>query len=172
MGALNQAAATQAGFGQQAGLANQAAINQAIQAQAARNQQAGMSNQAALNAAIQAQAGRQQAANAANFQGQFTGAGIRQGAASGLAGLGQQQFNMGQAIQAQQAQQGAVQRGLMQGLIGAGQQSFGQYTGAPTGGLGTLMSSLTGVPTGQTEQFQPGFLNYLQTAASFGAFGR
>jgi hypothetical protein len=77
MGALNQAATTQAGFGQQAGLANQAAINQAIQAQAAR----------------------QQAANQANFGGQFTGAGIQQGAASGLAGLGQQQFNMGQSIQ-------------------------------------------------------------------------
>ena len=120
--------------------------------------------------AIQAQAAREQAARQATFGGQFQGAGIRQGAAGGLAGLGQQQFGMGQAIQAQQAQQGAVQRGIMQGLIGAGQESFGQYAGAPTGGLNTLLGGLTGagVPTGQTSSFQPGFLNYLQTAAMFG----
>ena len=160
-------ASQQAGLTQQAGLAGASQAAARASQQAGLTQQAGLSNQAAINQAIQAQAARQQAANAANFQGQFSGAGIRQGAAGSLASLGQQQFNVGQAIQQQQAQQGAVQRGIMQGLIGAGQQNFGQYTGAPTGGLGTLMSSLTGVPTGQTQQFQPGFLNYLQTAALF-----
>lgn len=190
MSAQNAAAAQQAGLTQAAGItaaqqdaaraAQQAGLTQATgitaaQQDAARaaqqaglTQAAGLSNQAAINQAIQAQAGRQQAANQANFQGQFTGAGIRQGAASGLSGLGQQQFNMGQSIQQQQMQQGALQRGIMQGLIGAGQQNFGQYTGAPTGGLNTLLGGLTGagVPTGQTSSFQPGFLNYLQTFAS------
>jgi hypothetical protein len=176
--AQNAASAQQAGLTQQAGLAGAAAQNQAALAnQAAQNQfalsqagfgqQSGLANQAAINAAIQAAAGRQQAANAANFQGQFTGAGIRQGAASGLGGLGQQLFGMGQQITGAQSQQGALERGLMQQLINAGQGSFGQYTGAPAGGLNTLIGGLTGagVPSGQTESFQPGMLNYLQMLA-------
>ena len=191
MAAQNAAAAQQAGLTQAAGLAGasqdaaraaqQAGLTQsagitAAQQDAARaaqqaglTQAAGLSNQAAINQALQAQAGRQQAANQANFQGQFTGAGIRQGAAGGLAGLGQQQFNMGQAIQQQQMMQGGMQRNIMQNLIGAGQQNFGQYTGAPTGGLNTLLGALTGagVPSGQTESFRPGFLNYLQAGAMF-----
>lgn len=162
-------ASQQAGLTQQAGLSSMGALNQAATTQAGFGQQAGLANQAAMNQAIQAQAARQQAANQANFGGQFTGAGIQQGAASGLAGLGQQQFGMGQDIQQQQMQQGAMQQNVMQQLIGAGQQNFGHY-GAPTGGLNTLIGGLTGagVPTGTTSQYQPGFLNYLQTAAMLG----
>jgi hypothetical protein len=67
-------------------------------------------------------------------------------------------------------QQGAMQQGAMQQLIGAGQQNFGQYTGAPTGGLNTLIGGLTGaqVPRGTTSQSQPGFFNYLQTGLMLG----
>jgi len=190
MAAANQFAIQQAQFEQQAGQANMQAQNAMTQLQANLSQQAGLAGAAqdaaragqqagltqaaglasmgAMNTAAQQQAAREQAARQATFGGQFQGAGIRQGAASGLAGLGQQQFNMGQSIQQQQMQQGALQRGIMQGLIGAGQQNFGQYTGAPTGGLNTLLGGLTGagVPTGQTSSFQPGFLNYLQTFAS------
>jgi hypothetical protein len=125
---LNQANITQAGFGQSAGLANQAAIN----------------------AAIQAQAAREQAANAANFQGQFTGAGIQQGAAGGLAGLGGQLFGVGQQIQGAIGQQGAFQRGLQQELINRAMGQYGGATGAPLAGLGALTSVLSGVPYGQT----------------------
>lgn len=150
MGALNQAAITQAGFGQQAGLANQAAQNQFSLAQAGYGQQAGLSNQAAINAAIQAAAGRQQAANAANFQGQFQGAGVRQGAAGGLAGLGGQLFGVGQQIQGAIGQQGAFQRGLQQQLLDRAMGQYGGATGAPMSGLGALSSILSGVPYGQT----------------------
>ena len=170
MGALNQAAATQAGFQQSAGLSNQAAINQAIQAQAARNQAAGMSNQAALNAAIQAQAGRQQAANAANFQGQFTGANIRQGAAGGLAGLGQQQFNIGTNIQQQQAQQGLLQQGLQQALIDAARGQYSGFTGAPAASLSAPLAALGAAqgPQTTTQSYQPGLFSYLQALGAMG----
>ena len=166
MAAQNAAAAQQAGLTQAAGLAGASQDAARAAQQAGLTQAAGLSNQAAINQALQAQAARQQAANQANFQGQFTGAGIRQGAAGGLAGLGQQQFNMGQSIQQQQAMQGALQRNIMQNLIGAGQQNFGQYTGAPTTGLQTLIGALTGVPSGQSQSFQPGLFNYMQLGAN------
>ena len=167
--AANQFALQQAQLEQQAAQFNPQAANQIALQQAQLEQQAAQFNPQAANQFALQQAQLQQQANQATFGGQFQGAGVRQGAASGLAGLGQQQFNMGQAIQQQQAQQGAVQRGIMQNLIGAGQQNFGQYTGAPTGGLNTLLGALTGagVPSGQTESFRPGFLNYLQAAAMF-----
>ena len=166
MAALNAATSQQAGLTQAAGLSSMAAQNAAAAQQAGLTQAAGLSNQAAINQALQAQAARQQAANQTNFQGQFTGAGIQQGAASGLSGLGQQQFNIGQSIQQQQMQQGALQRALMQGLIDAGQQNFGTYTGAPTSGLGTMIGALTGVPQGTSTSYQPGLFNYLQLGAS------
>lgn len=102
--------------------------------------------------------------------GQFSGAqradvGTRTGAASQLANLGQQSFGYGTAIQGQQQRAGEMDRAIMQNLIGAGQQSLGQYTGAPTTGLQTLIGALTGVPTGQSQSFQPGLFNYAQLGA-------
>lgn len=91
--------------------------------------------------------------------------GTRMGAASQLANLGQQSFGYGTAIQGQQQRAGELDRAIMQNLIGAGQQSFGQYTGAPTTGLQTLIGALTGVPQGQSQSFQPGLFNYAQLGA-------
>ena len=187
--AQNAAAAQQAGLTQAAGItaaqqdaaraAQQAGLTQATgitaaQQDAARaaqqaglTQAAGLSNQAAINQAIQAQAGRLQAANQANFQGQFTGAGIRQGAAGGLSGLGQQQFNIGSQIQQQQAQQGLLQQGLQQALIDAAKGQYAGFTGAPGASLSAPLAALGATP-GQSTTTQtqtPGLFNYLQTLA-------
>ena len=172
MAAQNAAAAQQAGLTQAAGItaaqqdaaraAQQAGLTQsagitAAQQDAARaaqqaglTQAAGLSNQAAINQALQAQAGRQQAANQANFQGQFTGAGIRQGAAGGLAGLGGQMFGIGQQVQGAIGQQGNFQRNLQQALLDRAMGQYGGATGAPLAGLGALTSVLGGVPYGST----------------------
>lgn len=91
---------------------------------------------------------------------------VRTGAASQLGNLGQQSFGYGTAIQGQQQRAGEMDRAIMQNLIGAGQQSFGQYTGAPTTGLQSLIGALTGVPQGQSQSFQPGLFNYMQLGAN------
>ena len=139
--------------------------NQALAAQQARMAAA---NQLAGTAAQAEQLGMGAA-------GQFVGAQradqqMRMGAAGQLAGLGQQSFGYGTAIQGQQQRAGEMDRAIMQNLIGAGQQSFGQYTGAPTTGLQTLIGALTGVPQGQSQSFQPGLFNYAQLGAQM--FGR
>ena len=104
----------------------------------------------ALNTAGQAQAGREQAARQATFGGQFQGAGIRQGAASGLSGLGGQMFGIGQQVQGAIGQQGQFQRGLQQQLLDRAMGQYGGATGAPMAGLGALTSVLSGVPYGST----------------------
>lgn len=92
------------------------------------------------------------------------------GAAGQLAGMGQQSFGYGQAIQNQQMQQGAMQQQMMQNLINAAKQQYQGYAGAPQQGLGTLLSSVYGVSplqgSNQTTQFNPGLFNYMQLGAS------
>ena len=92
------------------------------------------------------------------------------GAAGQMAGLGGQSFGYGQAIQGQQAQQGAQQQQMMQSLIDAAKGQYAGYTGAPQQGLNTMLGTTTGVPgqtAGQTSSMTPGLFNYLQAAASF-----
>jgi len=122
--------------------------------------------------AEEAAAARQQAANLANYQGQFTGANIRQSAASGLAGLGQQGFNIGSQIQQQQAQQGLLQQGLQQALIDAAKGQYAGFTGAPSASLSAPLAALGATP-GQsttTQTQSPGLFNYLQTLAMMPSF--
>lgn len=90
------------------------------------------------------------------------------GAAGQLAGLGQQSFGYGQAIQNQQMQQGAMQQQMMQNLINAGKQQFGGYAGQPNQAMNTFLSGISGMPNmgGQTSSFNPGLFNYLQLGAS------
>ena len=90
------------------------------------------------------------------------------GAASQLAGLGQQSFGYGQAIQNQQMQQGAMQQALQQQLINAAKQQFAGYAGQPNMAMNTFMSGISGMPNmgGQTSSFNPGLFNYLQLGAS------
>jgi len=122
-------------------------------------------NQAQQQALQQAQF--EQAANLANYQGQFTGAGIQQAAASGLGGLGQQGFNIGSQIQQQQAQQGLLQQGVQQALIDAAKGQYAGFTGAPGASLSAPLAALGGIPSQSTttESQKPGLFNVLQTIA-------
>jgi len=135
----------------------------AQQALAAQQARMGAASQLAGTAAQAEQLGLGAAGQVAGAQ--RADVGTRTGAASQLANLGQQSFGYGTAIQGQQQRAGEMDRAIMQNLIGAGQQSFGQYTGAPTTGLQTLIGALTGVPQGQSQSFQPGLFNYAQLGA-------
>jgi hypothetical protein len=146
MQAANQFATQQAGLEQSAGLANMQALNAQRAQQAGLTQSAGLASMGALNTAAQQQAAREQAARATTYGGQFQGAGIQQGAAGGLANLGQQMFGMGQDIQGAIGGQGQFQRGLQQSLLDRAMGQYGGATGAPMSGLGALSSILSGLP--------------------------
>ena len=90
-------------------------------------------------------------------------------AAGQLAGMGQQSFGYGQAIQNQQMQQGQQQQAMMQSLIDAAKLQYSGYTGAPMQGYGVMSDAASGVANtyGSTESTKPGLLNYLQLAAEF-----
>ena len=90
------------------------------------------------------------------------------GAAGQMAGLGQQSFGYGQAIQNQQMQQGAMQQQMMQNLINAAKQQYAGYAGQPNQAMNTFMSGISGMPNmgGQTSGYNPGLFNYLQLGAS------
>lgn len=141
----------QAQFAQQAGLAGAAQDAARAGQQAGLTQAAGLSSMGALNTAAQQQAAREQAARQATFGGQFQGAGIRQGAAGGLAGLGGQMFGMGQQVQQQIGQQAAFQRSLQQRLLDLQKQQFGQATGAPLSGLGAMSQIMAQTPYSTTQ---------------------
>jgi len=90
------------------------------------------------------------------------------GAAGQMAGLGQQSFGYGQAIQNQQMQQGAMQQQMMQNLINAAKQQYAGYAGQPNQAMNTFMSGISGMPNmgGQTSSYNPGLFNYMQLGAS------
>ena len=93
-------------------------------------------------------------------------------AAGQLANLGQQSFNYGTSIQNQQMLQGALQQDLSQALIDAAKGQYAGFTGSPADALNMIISSLAGAPsgagplTGETDSYQPGLFNYIQTGAS------
>mgnify|MGYP001056992510 CR=1 FL=1 len=97
----------------------------------------------------------------------------RLGAAGQLAGLGQQAFGTGQAIQQQQAQQGLLQQVMQQQLIDAARGQYQGYVGQPERSMGLPLEAL-GIaqrrPFGTTESAQPGLFSYLQFAAGLPGF--
>lgn len=98
------------------------------------------------------------------------------GAASQLAGMGQQSFGYGQAIQNQQQMQGAMQQQMMQNLINSAKQQFAGYAGAPQAGLSQLLGAVYGTQpmmgSNTTSQFNPGLFNYMQMAATASGGGK
>ena len=68
------------------------------------------------------------------------------GAAGQLAGLGQQSFGYGQAIQQQQMQQGAQQQAAMQALIDAAKGQYMGYANAPQTSMQPLLAAIYGAP--------------------------
>lgn len=96
-------------------------------------------------------------------------------AAQGLQGAGQQAFGMGQAINQQQMQQGALQQAAMQSLIDAAKNQYQGYTKGPQAGLAAMFggAGLTEGTRGSSETYQPGLFDYLTGAAStFYGMGR
>lgn len=122
----------------------------------------------AQTAAAQFAAQQRASAQAQNLAAQQAAMGTRLGAAQQLAGLGQQAFGTGQAIQQQQMQQGLLQQMLQQSLIDAAKAQYAGYTGAPSAALAAPLAALGATPSQSTttQSMQPGLFNYLQLGAS------
>jgi len=92
----------------------------------------------------------------------------RMAQAQQLAGLGQQSFGYGQAIQQNLAQQGTAQQALQQALIDSAKAQYAGYQQAPVSALGIMTQALGASPHGQstTQQRQLGVMDYLTAGAS------
>ena len=88
-------------------------------------------------------------------------------AAQGLQGVGSQAFNMGQAINQQQMQQGAMQQQMMQNLINAARNQYNQFAAAPANKLGLPLAALGAAPLPETRttERQLGIMDYLTAGA-------
>ena len=89
-------------------------------------------------------------------------------AAGQLGNLAQQGFNMGQSVNQQQFQQGAIQQALNQALIDASKAQYGGFTGAPTAALAPLFGSLDAANMGQqttTATQKRGLFDYISALA-------
>lgn len=151
--ALEQGASTAASLRQQG-------FGQALQAAA---QQAGMGQRAqefGLGQGMQAQLANQAAKLAGSQQ--------RLGAASQLGSLANLGFGMGQTIQQQMGQQGAMQQQLQQQIMNAARQQFEGFRNYPAQALGYYAQALGATPTPQssTTTKQPGLFDYLTLGAS------
>ena len=140
-------------------------VAQTLGQQSAGLRQAGFQN--AQQMAQQDIANRLQS-DLANQQAGLSGAQFRLGASQQMGNLGNLGFGIGQQINQNLMQQGAMQRAMQQQLIDQAQQRFAQYTGAPASGLGYLNQALgaTPTPTTTTTSKQPGLFDYLTLAAS------
>ena len=122
-------------------------------------------------AAAQYAAQQQASAQSQNLAAQQAAMGTRLGAAQQLAGLGQQAFGTGQAIQQQQMQQGLMQQGLQQALIDAARQQYAGYTGAPLQALTAPLAALGATPNQSTttQSRQAGLFDYLKLPFMYAA---
>ena len=151
--ALEQGASTAASLRQQG-------FGQALQAAA---QQAGMGQRAqefGLGQGMQAQLANQAAKLAGSQQ--------RLGAASQLGSLANLGFGMGQTIQQQMGQQGAMQQQLQQQIMNAARQQFEGFRNYPAQALGYYAQALGASPTPQTQttEKQLGLMDYLTAGAA------
>ena len=140
-----------------------------------------MTEQMARATAGLRQAGFQNAQNQAqydinnNLQGQMANqsAGLqgnqqRMGAANQMGSLANLGFNMGQTVNNNMAQQGAMQQALQQLILDNARNKFAGYTGQPAAGIGYLGNALGQTPTTntQTTTKTPGLFDYLTLGAS------
>lgn len=134
-----------------------AETNRAFAEQAARTasglRQSGYQTgqQMAQQAALANQAAQQQAAQ------------FRLGAGAQLGNLANIGFGMGQQIQQDMTQQGALQQALQQQLINEAKGQYAGYTGAPAQSLSYLLSAVGGSPqpTTTTQSKDLGLFDYL-----------
>ena len=166
--ALNQAGQFGASARNAAGLANQNALNQAGQFGASARNTANLSNQNATNNARQFNANQNMAAQMANQNAGLQGSQQRLAAGNQLGNLANLGFGMGQTVNRNLAQDGAMKQGLNQLLIDAVKNQYAGYTGAPQQSLGLLSQALgvAPVPTSETTSKTPGLFDYLTLGAS------
>ena len=87
-------------------------------------------------------------------------------AASLLGNLSNLGFGMGQSVRAGNAAQGDAERALSQAIIDAAQGQFGGYTQAPYGSMDMLNAVMTGRPTGSSQEYEPGTMDYVSATAT------
>lgn len=174
MAAQNAASQFGAGAANQMTAQNLAAMNQAGQFGASAANTAALQNMSALNQAGQFNASQALQSALANQQAGLQGSQQRLSAAGQMGTLGNLGFGMGQQIQSNMAQQGALQQALQQQIIDAARQQYQGYTGAPQQSLSYLAQALGMAPTPQTQttRNQLGLMDYLGAAAgAAGIFG-
>lgn len=104
-----------------------------------------------------------------NMQGFNTALNAAQQNQQMQAGLSQQGFNMGNTLNQQQMQQGAMQQALQQQLIDAAKGQYAGFTGAPMNSLQAMMAAVGGANMGQqtqTQSKQPGLFDFLTLGAT------
>jgi hypothetical protein len=126
----------------------------------------GQAQQAALS-----DIANQMAAQQYNVGSGLQGAQQRLAAANQLANISNLGFGMGQTVQQNLMQQGALQQGVQQALIDAAKAQYGGYTAGPATSINYLSNALqaTPMPTTQTQTGSPGLFNILSTLAGIGA---
>lgn len=167
MAAQNAASQFGAGAANQMTAQNLAAMNQAGQFGASAANTAALQNMGALNQAGQFNASQALQSALANQQAGLQGSQQRLSAAGQMGTLGNLGFGMGQQVQSNMAQQGALQQALQQQIIDAARQQYQGYTGAPQQSLSYLAQALGMAPTPQTQttKNQLGLMDYLGAAA-------
>ena len=107
-------------------------------------------------------------AQLANQAAKLAGSQQRLGAASQLGSLANLGFGMGQTVQQQMGQQGAMQQRLQQQIMNAARQQFEGFRNYPAQALGYYAQALGATPTPQssTTSRQPGLFDYLTLGAS------
>lgn len=159
-----QAALANQSAGMQSGLANQSNALQTGLANQNYNFQGQMANQQAGQQDIQ---NRLQAA-LANQSAGLSGNSQRMGAAQQLGQLSNLGFNMGQTVNNNLQNQGAMQQAMQQILYDNAQNKFNQFTGQPVNSLGYLNNALGVTPSvgSETLTSNKGLFDYLTLGAS------
>ena len=159
-----QAALANQSAGMQSGLANQSNALQTGLANQNYNFQGQMANQQAGQQDIQ---NRLQAA-LANQSAGLSGNSQRMGAAQQLGQLSNLGFNMGQTVNNNLQNQGAMQQAMQQILYDNAQNKFNQFTGQPVNSLGYLNNALGVTPNvgSETLTSKKGLFDYLTLGAS------
>ena len=150
-----------------ADLANQQANLQSGTSTAGFQAQNQLANQSAANRAMEFGLGQRQAAQMANQSAGLAGSQQRLAAGNQLGNLSNLGFGMGQQLQGNLAQDGAMKQGINQLLIDAVKNQFNQRSQAPFQSIGLLSQALGASPVPQTSTTskQPGLFDYLTLAS-------
>jgi len=167
--AAAQNAARQFGAGAQNAMTSQNlnALNAANQFGASAANTAAMQNQNAFNQAGQYNAGNRMTAQQLNQQAGLQGAQQRLGASNQLANMANMGFGMGQTINQNMMNQGAMQQALQQQVMNNARQQYQGAQNAPMQALSMLTQALGGTPypQSQTQTSNAGMLDYLSLGA-------